>query len=365
MKRKSIGTDVDKKNVFNLELFFELSPDLLCIAGYDGYFKKINQTVADTLGYSKEELMSRPINSFVHADDQEITARNRDGLRENFPLLNFENRYITKNGEVVWLSWTSMPFDAEKVIFAIAKNITHKRKVEDDRNALLTSLTKINDDLKRLTFTTSHDLRSPVSNLLAIFSLMDLSRIRDKETLEYIEMIKLAAETLKTTLNTYVDVLSQKDILNVSIEELDLNKCLNKVLRSLGSLIKGSNAKIHADFSAFDKIRFNQAYLESIFLNLITNSIKYAKAATDPVIRIKTQLQGGTRQLIFSDEGRGFDMEKVKGRIFGLNQKFHEHTDSKGIGLYLVYNHIASLGGSISVESQVDQGAKFVISLRD
>jgi signal transduction histidine kinase len=57
-------------------------------------------------------------------------------------------------------------------------------------------------------------------------------------------------------------------------------------------------------------------------------------------------------------------MDKVKGRIFGLNQKFHEHTDSKGIGLYLVYNHIASLGGSISVESRVDEGTKFIINFR-
>jgi sensor histidine kinase regulating citrate/malate metabolism len=60
----------------------------------------------------------------------------------------------------------------------------------------------------------------------------------------------------------------------------------------------------------------------------------------------------------------GFEMDKVKDRIFGFNQKFHDHTDSKGIGLYLVYNHITSLGGRIDVESKINEGAKFIISFK-
>jgi signal transduction histidine kinase len=69
-------------------------------------------------------------------------------------------------------------------------------------------------------------------------------------------------------------------------------------------------------------------------------------------------------QLIFTDNGMGFDLEKVKDRIFGFQQKFHGHTDSKGIGLYLVYNHITSLGGQISIQSKVNEGSRFVISFK-
>ena len=74
---------------------------------------------------------------------------------------------------------------------------------------------------------------------------------------------------------------------------------------------------------------------------------------------------GGTKQLVFCDEGIGFDLDKVKDRIFGFNQKFHNHADSKGIGLYLVYNHVTSLGGHIAIESKPDEGAKFIISFKD
>ncbi|HEY0244742.1 MAG TPA: PAS domain-containing sensor histidine kinase [Mucilaginibacter sp.] len=359
------NTDKNLTDVFNLELFFELSPDLICIAGYDGFFKRINPTVSKILGYTNAELFARPINEFVHPDDQDITAGNRENLKKNTPLLNFENRYITKTGEIVWLSWTSMPIDSEKVVFAIAKNITHKRKLEDDRNSHLANLTKINNDLKQLTYTTSHDLRSPVNNLLSIFSFLDLSKIQDEETIEFINMLRSAAEDLKATLNNYVDVLSQKDGLNIDVEEVDLKECLDAILYSLRSLIQDSRAGINIDFSEAGKIKFNKSYLESIFLNLITNSIKYARTDLAPVITIQSKVENGVSQLIFTDNGMGFDMEKVKNRIFGFNQKFHDHGDSKGIGLYLVYNHVTSLGGQIAFESGVNKGTRFTISFKD
>ena len=344
------------------EPFFELSPDLLCIAGFDGYFKRINPAVSKLLGYSNEELFSRPINDFVYPDDQDTTAKVRGELKRNRPLYNFENRYLTKSGEIVWLSWTSLPLEKDQLIFAIGRNITHKKKLEEERNALLASLTKANKDLKQITYTTSHDLRSPVNSLLCVFSLLDLTKIEDPETLELIGIIKAAGEHLKLTLDEQVNVLSQKGTLNEPIEEVGLHETLKTVLRSIDSLVKTSRAIIHVDFNSFDRICFNKLYLESVFLNLITNSIKYARPDRSPVIKISSSIQNGVHQLSFTDNGLGFDMEKVRGRIFGFNQKFHNHIDSKGIGLYLVYNHITNLGGQIDVESEVNVGTTFTIS---
>jgi signal transduction histidine kinase len=98
---------------------------------------------------------------------------------------------------------------------------------------------------------------------------------------------------------------------------------------------------------------------------LITNAIKYTKPSQAPHITIYSKRENGITQLIVSDNGMGFDTEKVKDKIFGFRQKFHEHSDSKGIGLYLVNNHIAALGGKIVVESQPNQGAKFIISFKE
>jgi signal transduction histidine kinase len=194
---------------------------------------------------------------------------------------------------------------------------------------------------------------------------LDVTKIQDEETLEFIGMLKTSTESLKDTLNSYVDNLSQKNVLNIYTEELDLNECLEVALQSLKSLIQSSKATVNIDFSEFKKIKFNKAHLVSIFLNLVTNSIKYARHECFPVISIYTKYEKGVKQLIFADEGQGFDMDKVKDRIFGFNQKFHNHIDSKGIGLYLVYNHITNLGGRIAIESKVNEGARFIISFKD
>jgi PAS domain S-box-containing protein len=114
---------------YKFENFFELSADLFCIAGFDGYFKRINPSVSKLLEYTNEELLSRPISYFIYHEDKKITADHRDDLLRNNPLLNFENRYLTKSGEIVWLSWTSMPIENDELVFAIAKNITHKKKI--------------------------------------------------------------------------------------------------------------------------------------------------------------------------------------------------------------------------------------------
>ena len=363
MTTKKINPDSD--GAYHFDNFFNISADFICIAGFDGYFKRINPAVSKLLGYSDEELYAKPITSFIYAPDLKITIDTREQVYKNKPLLNFENRYLTKSGEIVWLSWTSMPVESEKLVYAIAKNITHKKRIEEERNLLLANLTKINKDLKHLSYTTSHDLKSPVNNLLSIFSLIDISKINDPETLEFITLLKSTTETLRQTIKNSVDELIQKDELNAPIEELSLNEYLNEVLISINSLIENSKISINFDFSELPNVNFNKEYLKSIFLNLITNSIKYAKPDTLPSISIYSKKVNGISQLIYSDNGLGFDMEKVKDKIFGLHQKFHNHVDSNGIGLYLIYNHITNLGGRIEVESKINEGVKFTISFKN
>jgi len=346
------------------ERFFELSPDLLCIAGYDGFFKKINPAVSKALCYTTDELYARSINDFVYDEDKEITAKARFELTKSKPLFNFENRYVTKHGEIVWLSWSSLPVASEQLVFAIAKNITHKKRMEAERNSLLSNLTMVNKELRQLTYSTTHDLRSPVNNLLSLFNLLDTSKIRDQETVEIMEFLQLSGENLKHALNSSLDLLSEKNKGHCPVEDVSLQECLNTVLQSIRSLIQISKATLRTDFSEVDKIKFNKASLESVFLNLVTNSIKYARPECLPDISIYSERVNGINRLIVSDNGLGFDMEKVQGEIFGLNRKFHDHTDSKGIGLYLVYNHVTGLGGKIIVESKVNEGTKFTISFK-
>lgn len=347
-----------------LEPFFDLSKDCLCIADYDGYFVKVNPAFIELLGYSEEELKSRLISEFIYTEDQKLTAAHRKTLKENVPLINFENRYVCKSGDIVWLHWTSTPMGNERLIYAIAKDITHKKKLEAERISLLGKLSEANDKLKQLNYTTSHDLRSPLNNLLSLVNLIDLTKIDDVETLDLIRYIRLSAEGLKTSLNSFVDTFKQNDISSIKLEEVDFKASLQKVRNSIGTLIQNADAKFHLNFSGLESVRFNAAYMESIFLNFITNSIKYAQPNVAPVISIVTDERNGLKTLAYSDNGVGIDLEKVGHLIFNLNQKFHDNEDSKGVGLYLVYNYVTSLGGSIDVDSKVNEGTTFTIKFK-
>jgi PAS domain S-box-containing protein len=138
---RSVMNIVNFDATFDLEYFFDLSPDLICIAGYDGYFKKVNPAALETLGYSYEELLASPINSFVHPNDQEITSMSRLHVKNDKLLLDFENRYITKSGDIVWLSWTTKLIKRDELIFGIAKKINHK-KITDNAALKLSSWTQ-------------------------------------------------------------------------------------------------------------------------------------------------------------------------------------------------------------------------------
>jgi PAS domain S-box-containing protein len=116
---------------------FEMTPDLVCIVSKEGYFKKINKAVSQKLQYSQDELMARSVYSFIHPDDLDRTANARNQLLRGEPLLNFRNRYLTKNGNTIWLEWTSVYLPEKELIFAIAKDITvrHLAEQEVEENA--------------------------------------------------------------------------------------------------------------------------------------------------------------------------------------------------------------------------------------
>lgn len=349
---------------FRLEHFFEMSPALMCVAGYDGFFRKVNPSVITLLGYTEEELLARPINEFIHPDDRVITTNSRDTVRKGIPLINFENRYITKSGEVVWLQWTTISDAENQIIYGIAKNVTQRKLQEAERNQLLERLSQINAELTLRSWSTTHDLRSPIGNLLAIFDMLDLSKINDEETVEFLRMLRTATATLKGTLDSYLDSISTDPEHQPEIDMVDVESVLLTVEESMRATLRQRHGVIERDFSRGSSVLFNRGYMESILLNLISNSIKYAKPDEPLRIRVALHPGEGVHQIIYSDNGVGFDLEAVRGRLFGFQQSFHHHADSKGIGLYLVQTYMNRFGGHITLASEPGKGATFTLTFK-
>jgi PAS domain S-box-containing protein len=115
---------------YDMITFFEMTPDLVCIADKNGFFKNVNRSVLDKLEYTKEELLRNPISSYIHPDDREKTNQLRKELLQGKALVNFQNRYVSRTGKVIWLEWTSIYVPDKELVFAIAKDITQKKQRE-------------------------------------------------------------------------------------------------------------------------------------------------------------------------------------------------------------------------------------------
>lgn len=120
--------------------FFEMSIDLLCCLDFTGYFKRLNPAWETTLGFSRAELMARPFIEFVHADDRERTLRQNGEVRTGGQALGFENRYLCKDGSYKWLRWNAAPHSPRGVIYAVARDITERKRADEEREALVRAL---------------------------------------------------------------------------------------------------------------------------------------------------------------------------------------------------------------------------------
>ncbi|MGV2830648.1 PAS domain-containing protein [Myxosarcina sp. GI1(2024)] len=113
-----------------LEQFFQLSSDLLCIAGTDGYFKHLNPAWTKILGYSKAELLAKPYLEFVHPEDRSATIAEAKKLKTGCQTVEFQNRYCCKDGSYRWLSWNSTVVTSKQLIYCIARDITESKEQE-------------------------------------------------------------------------------------------------------------------------------------------------------------------------------------------------------------------------------------------
>lgn len=132
------GYKADRKE---LERFFALSIDMLCIAGFDGYFKVVNSAWETTLGFSVEELLSRRFEEFLHPDDREATAATYAAqMAEGRDVIEFENRYVCKDGSYRWLRWNARTVPEREVIYAVAHDITERKRMDAELRSLNESL---------------------------------------------------------------------------------------------------------------------------------------------------------------------------------------------------------------------------------
>lgn len=135
---------------FLQDRFFDLSLDMLCIAHFSGHFLKLSAAWERTLGFTREELRSKPMFEFVHPDDRERTLEQNRIVRSGGKALGFENRYICRDGSYRWFRWNAIADMNHELIYSLARDITESKRAEEERERLLRELQAALVEVKEL-----------------------------------------------------------------------------------------------------------------------------------------------------------------------------------------------------------------------
>jgi PAS domain S-box-containing protein len=237
-------------------------------------------------------------------------------------------------------------------------NLRQKTQLEEFNKRLQNK----NRQLSSFAHIASHNLRAPVSNLILLQEVYKESTDLEYKTMLFTKM-EVVIGLLNDTLNDLVEIVKIQGNKDITHDRISFIYIFNKILAMLGNQILESNAIITSDFSKVPDIKYPKLYLESILLNLLSNSIRYRSPNRIPEIHFWTEMHTNGIKLMARDNGLGIDLKKNGHRLFGLGNTFHRHPDSKGVGLFMTKTQIEAVGGSITVESVVDRGSTFIITL--
>ncbi|ESU19223.1 histidine kinase sensor protein [Flavobacterium cauense R2A-7] len=325
----------------------------------------ISKKSESILGYTPEEWIADDYfwRKIIHPEDRDwVIKKSAECAKERKPF-DSEYRMIHKNGNTVWVrDIVSIYHESENSIKfrGILIDITKSKQFEIDLNNSLKLVTEQNKRLLNFSHIVSHNLRSHTSNIQSLINLIELTEDK-KEEEELLALLKSVSEALNETIDNLNEVVSIQTDITPVIEDLNLNKYINRTLEVLRDQILKNDADIRNNVPETVTVKFNPAYLESVLLNFISNSIRYKHPDRKPVIELNSYIENNFQVLEIKDNGIGIDLKKNGDKLFGMYKTFTNNAESRGIGLFISKNQIDTMNGKIEVESTLNEGTTFKI----
>ena len=339
---------------------------------FDGNIPKLlyaNPAFYTMTGYSTDEIIGKSPSLFKGPNSDKIQYEKLITAIQTRKECEVETISYKKTKEEYWINFSMLPvFNQEDELthwISIQRDITEDKKLEIEKEQLIRELTRNNKDLQQFSYITSHNLRAPLSNLTGLLNLLEDIRIDNPELKEILDGFRKSTHLLNDTISDLVKVIIIKENPAVQKETIDLNEVFENVFSQLNFLIGIHKPILKVNFNKASVFKTNKSYLESILLNLLTNALKYRSDKHPLNITITSNWDGDNVVLVFKDNGIGIDLIRNKDKIFGLYQRFHSHTEGKGLGLYLVKSQVETMGGRIAIESEVDKGTTFTITFNN
>ena len=346
------------QNGADLDRFFELSLDLLCIAGLDGFFKRVNPSWTRVLGWSEAELLSRPVAEFMHPDDRERTLQARARLAKGIPVIGLENRYRCKDGSYRWLSWQSSLHGEAGMVIAVARDITERRQSDEERLVL----SKL-ESTGVLAGGVAHDFNNMLASLLLNLELLRLVGPVNEAQASH---VRQALETVRTAQGLTRQLVTFAHGARTPGRVIDLRSLLRATVDAVPA---PAHVRFECDLApGLWPVEIEESQLKQVMNNLIFNALE-AMSAESGVVSISARNVppdaghagggAGAPQVCFvvADSGSGMSPE-TREKVFDPYFSTKRRGPQKGMGLGLTICHaiLRQHGGQILVEANPGGG---------
>ena len=241
------------------------------------------------------------------------------------------------------------------------KRAAELKLAEIERIKMVNELLQRNKELEQFAYIVSHNLRAPVANIIGAFTALNEMGLTAKEKAVLSRGINTSAIKIDEVIHDLNVILQVKGGINETKEIVSFSALVDDIEASISHLLVKNDVEIKYDFPDVKEYFTTKPYLYSIFLNLISNSIKYRQPDNHCIIEIMSHLLNNKIELVFSDNGLGIDLQKKGEQVFGLYKRFHPHIEGKGIGLFMVKTQVEALGGKISLKSRENVGTEIKI----
>lgn len=355
---------IEKESLYNKSIiennsFYVVKTDL---AGNYTYF---NQYFSDMFGVQFQDLIGKTSLSLIIPEDHGACINAVEKCLAEPNKTFWTTLRKPSPGGVIVSQWEFKVLKDDQgnpnEILCLGHEITPLIKKQEELQSLLNINLHQKNRLIQFTHILSHNFRSHVANLKGIMSLANSAT--NEEKLEFCNMVSSVANSLDETLIHLNDIITIQTTEDIQIKSISLSSAIHLAEKSLGLTIAETNATIHHDFKENDLIQSNPAYLDSILLNILTNSLKYRKPDTPPEIHITLERIKGFSKLIIRDNGRGLDLKKYGSKVFGLYKTFHGNKDAKGLGLFITKTQVESMHGNVDIESEPNMGTSIIVEL--